>query len=464
MSEVVPSHEEQEADRKKAETPQQDLYFRLLVSFAAIGSIGTRILPLDDFNFPLGFACFWLVYPLAAYFITRKNLYYLDIVTRCLAIADAFLLGMLIHIIDFGLMPFILFLTIIQCQAMITGGWKKCVEDAVAYLVGLLVPFVFYQAHFNPLGDSSGSLASLIGICVYFVIYSIFIYRQIAEVRSQSVTLHAEQQDLKLKTWNLSRHVSPQVWKMIFSGHAVKLETKRKQLTVFFSDIKGFSEASEQLDPDVLNQMLGEYLTEMSNIVHKHGGTIDKFIGDAIMVFFGDPNTKGLKQDALACVSMAIEMKRTMKDLQQKWLSEGINMPLEIRMGINTGYCTVGNFGTQQRMDYTAVGTEVNLASRLESVSPPGEILISAATYNYVKDIVMCRDTGQVKVKGFAEPVQTFQVVDFRQNVGGNQTFYEQRTDGFAIYMDLDKIKSYDKEKVLKTLLTVATKLKNKPT
>lgn len=463
MSEVAATPEEKQQERKTNEVPKNELYIRLLISIAAIGSLGTR-LSIESINLPICFAGFLVVYPFMAYFLTRRFLFHVEHVTRAFAALDALLLGALIHIIDFGLMPAIMFLTIVMCQALITGGPKKCGEDAAAFVIGLLLPFTFYQTTFNPLGDIAGSLASLIGICVYFITYSILIYRQIVEVRSQSDLLHNEQHDLKMKAWNLSRYVSPQVWKMIFSGHSVKLETKRKQMTIFFSDIKGFSEASEQLDPDVLNQMLGEYLTEMSNIVHKHGGTIDKFIGDAIMVFFGDPATKGLKQDALACVSMAIEMKRCMKDLQQKWLSEGINMPLEVRMGINTGYCTVGNFGTQQRLDYTAVGTEVNLASRLESVSPPGEILISASTYNFVKDVVMCRDTGLVKVKGFTDPVQTYQVVDFRQNLGGNQTFYEQRTDGFALYMDLEKIRSYDKDKVLKTLLTVATKLKNKPT
>jgi class 3 adenylate cyclase len=159
---------------------------------------------------------------------------------------------------------------------------------------------------------------------------------------------------------------------------------------------------------------------------------------------------------------MAIEMKRKMKDLQLKWQSQGISVPLEIRMGINSGYCTVGNFGTQQRMDYTVIGTEVNLASRLESVAPPGEILISQSSHDLIRDMIMCRNTGPVKLKGFAEPVQTFQVMDFKQNLGGQQTYFDQQMDGFSIYMDIEKIKNYDQDKVLKTLLTIATRLKNR--
>jgi len=462
MSEAVGS-EEQKKEKESRETPKNEFYFRILIAFAAIGTLTSHV-DWEKFNLAFYFFIFWIAYPVVAYLVTKKLAFKLELVSRSFSAIDAFFLGMLVHIIDFGLMPGLMFLTIILCQGLITGGFRKCGEDIVAYAFGLLSVFIYHDASFNPLGDVTGSLASLIGISVYFMIYSFSIYKKIEDVRLKTNALHEEQQDLKIKAWNLSRYVSPQVWKMIFSGQSVKLETKRKQMTVFFSDIKGFSDAAEQLDPDELNAMLSEYLTEMSNIVHKHGGTIDKFIGDAIMVFFGDPVSKGLKQDAVSCVSMAIEMKRKMKDLQHKWQSHGITMPLEIRMGINTGYCTVGNFGTQQRMDYTAIGTEVNLASRLESVAPPGEILISSATYGQVKDIIMCRDIGLAKLKGFSEPVQTYQITDFRQNLGNNQTFFEQRTDGFSIYMDIDKIKAYDKDKVLKLLLATATRLKNKIT
>lgn len=462
MSEVS-NTEELQKEKERDEIPQNEFYFRILIAFAAIGTLASHI-AWGTYNLPFYFLFFWVIYPVVAYLVTKKMLHRLEMASRTFSIVDAFSLGTLVHIIDFSLMPGLMFLTIILCQALITGGFRKCGEDIAAYVFGLLSVYVYYDASFDPMGDVHGNLASLIGISVYFVIYSFFIYKKIEDVRIKAASLHVEQQDLKIKAWNLSRYVSPQVWKMIFSGQSVKLETKRKQMSIFFSDIKGFSDAAEQLDPDDLNAMLSEYLTEMSNIVHKHGGTIDKFIGDAIMVFFGDPVSKGLKQDAVSCVSMAIEMKRKMKDLQQKWLAQGITMPLEIRMGINTGYCTVGNFGTQQRMDYTAVGAEVNLASRLESISPPGEILISTATYGQIKDVIMCRDTGPAKLKGFSEPVQTYQVTDFRQNLGNNQTFFEQRTDGFSLYMDIDKIKAYDKEKVLKLLLAIATRLKNKIT
>jgi class 3 adenylate cyclase len=159
---------------------------------------------------------------------------------------------------------------------------------------------------------------------------------------------------------------------------------------------------------------------------------------------------------------MAIEMKKHMRIMQQHWLSQGIETPLEIRMGINTGYCTVGNFGTEQRLDYTVLGTEVNLASRLETASPPGEILVSHETYSLIKDVILCDDKGMINIKGFSQPVRVYLVRDFRKNIGDKQSYYEQRADGFSMYLDLDKVKNYDQERLIKALLTAAQRLKNK--
>ena len=185
--------------------------------------------------------------------------------------------------------------------------------------------------------------------------------------------------------------MSPQVYKSIFSGEKnVKIEAYRKKLTVFFSDIKGFTDLTDRLEPEVLSSLLNNYLNEMSNIALKHGGTIDKFIGDAILIFFGDPETQGEKKDARACVLMALEMRERMKYLRRMWEDQGISKPLEIRIGINTGYCNVGNFGSEDRLDYTIVGGEVNLASRLESNAEVGQILISHETYSMVKEKILC--------------------------------------------------------------------------
>ena len=243
------------------------------------------------------------------------------------------------------------------------------------------------------------------------------------------------------------------MWESIFSGKKhVRLETQRKKLTVFFSDIRGFTELSEELEAEALTDLLNTYLNEMSKICMKFGGTIDKFIGDSVMVFFGDPSSQGAKKDAMAAVSMAIAMRKHMKVLRQHWRAQGITKPLEIRMGLNTGYCTVGNFGADTRMDYTIIGRDVNLASRLESAAEAGEILISHETYSLIKDVIMCRDKGQINVKGFTRPVQIYQVVDFRRDLGATSSYVEHELPGFSMYLDTNGIQNFDKDRVIEAL------------
>ncbi len=166
----------------------------------------------------------------------------------------------------------------------------------------------------------------------------------------------------------LSKYLSPQLYRSIFSGtHNVEIASKRKKLTVFFSDIAAFTETTNNLESEELTDILNHYLTEMSTIALQYGATIDKYIGDAMLLFFGDPETRGVKEDAKACVLMAIAMQRRMRELEHQWRERGLERPFRIRMGISTGFCTVGNFGSQDRMEYTIIGNEVNLAARLES-------------------------------------------------------------------------------------------------
>ncbi len=165
----------------------------------------------------------------------------------------------------------------------------------------------------------------------------------------------------------LSKYLSPQIYKSIFSGDQnVEIASKRKKLTVFFSDIAAFTETTDNLESEDLTEVLNHYLTEMSAIALQHGATIDKYIGDAMLLFFGDPESRGVKEDAEACVRMAVAMQRRMRELEQEWRNRGLERPFRIRMGISTGFCTVGNFGSKDRMDYTIIGNEVNLAARLE--------------------------------------------------------------------------------------------------
>ena len=231
---------------------------------------------------------------------------------------------------------------------------------------------------------------------------------------------------LTLRTFHLSKYLSPALRKAILTGKDVKAGTQEKTLTVFFSDMEGFTKLAEELDPEQLTSLLNTYLTEMSEIAFRFGGTVDKVIGDAIMVFFGDPESRGVRADAVSCVSMAVAMQQAMKELQSRWRAEGIANPPALRMGINSGVCKVGNFGTENRLDYTLLGRTVNLASRLESAAASNEILISKDTYVLIADAVDCTDKGQISVKGFAAPVNVFSVTDLHKNIAIKQAIEDR--------------------------------------
>jgi adenylate cyclase len=158
----------------------------------------------------------------------------------------------------------------------------------------------------------------------------------------------------------------------------------------------------------------------MSRIASDYGATIDKYVGDAIVLFFGDPETRGVREDALAGVKMALAMQRRIGELGEVWRSVGIEIPLRCRMGIHTGFCTVGNFGSEDRMDYTIIGGAVNLASRLEHEAPPGSVLISYETHAHVRDEIHCEEQGHIRVKGLAYPVATYRAVDLKANLAGS--------------------------------------------
>ncbi len=247
---------------------------------------------------------------------------------------------------------------------------------------------------------------------------TVAIYSDITDLKQREEELTRKSNALEQLSNQLAKYLSPQVYDSIFSGkQEVKLDSKRKRLTVFFSDIIDFTKTTERLESEDLTQLLNHYLTEMSEIALTHGATIDKYVGDAIVIFFGDPETRGVKEDAVACVTMAIAMRKRMKDLEKIWMESGLEKPLKCRMGINTGLCTVGNFGSEDRMDYTIIGSGVNLAARLEKACPPGEILISYETYAHVKNVIECQPVGQIEAKGFAEPVSTHRVIDLYENL-----------------------------------------------
>jgi adenylate cyclase len=198
----------------------------------------------------------------------------------------------------------------------------------------------------------------------------------------------------------LSKYLSPYVYRSIFEGQTeAKISSYRKHLTVFFSDIQGFTTRAEEMEPQALTTWLNGYLNEMSKILLAHGGTLDKFEGDGVMAFFGDPTSEGESEDATRCLKMAIEMQE-----------KAAKMGIDVRMGIDSGLCTVGNFGSDEQMDYTIIGQIVNTASRLESSCEPGRILVTQAVKDLVGNEILFIPHGDIQLPGIERDLTAYWV------------------------------------------------------
>lgn len=242
---------------------------------------------------------------------------------------------------------------------------------------------------------------------------------------------------LKVLSEQLSRYLAPQVYQSLFDGsRQAEIRTQRKRLTVFFSDIKNFTESTAQWQPEEVTLLLNSYFAEMSQIAAEYGATLDKFIGDAIVIFFGDPHTLGVREDAVQCVRMAIAMQKRMEGLRARWRDMGIHRNFEIRIGINSGFCDVGNFGSSLRMEYTIIGREVNLASRLEQAAEPGEILISSQTHVLVEGEVQSDARDAILAKGFAQPIPVYVVRPETTGMPGDPEII--RCDRPGLHLEID--------------------------
>lgn len=259
----------------------------------------------------------------------------------------------------------------------------------------------------------------------------------------------------------IAKYLPPQLYRGIFAGEKeVQIATERKKLTVFFSDIVNFTSITERMQPEELTGLLNEYLTEMSAIAESHGGTINKFVGDAILVFFGDPESRGVVEDAKACLVMALDMQRRLAELNVQWRDRGIEEPFRARMGINTGFCNVGNFGSDDRMDYTIIGAEANLAARLQSIAQPGGIVLSYETFMLVRGLVRAHPLEPITLKGIARPVIPYEVEGAADALSQDPQVISEHGTGLDLFIDTRTIDAASAERVCRVLESAVAELK----
>lgn len=291
--------------------------------------------------------------------------------------------------------------------------WLALLGMTVAEQFGLLPYAPLYRdspvrnAHLH----SSWMVGSGGATLVIMLLVQVVIYFVIERWRDREAKLALASEQIAQANDVISRYVASQLAEHVRAGSHASLERhERRRLTLFFSDIEDFAATADQMEPEDLSGLLNEYLSEMTTIAESHGATIDKFVGDAIMIFFGAPAASSDRDQALRAVRMAIQMQDHLSKLREKWLAEGAEKPFHIRIGINTGQASVGAFGSRTRLEYTAIGRQVNLAARLQAQCERDRILVSHSTWALIHDEIGCTPKGEITLKGFQQPVKAYEV------------------------------------------------------
>jgi class 3 adenylate cyclase len=283
-------------------------------------------------------------------------------------------------------------------------SWHRGFKTAGYFLVAWIVFFVGLPlSAATMLGllpyNTVTSNLDVIGILVAVVLGSSALAGHVRSAEGKRDQARA----LATTTQRLTRYFPKTLVEKILSSEEEVLPiSQRKLVTVFFSDLRGFTDLTDRVAPERIGEILNEYITGMMELINRHGGTLDKIMGDGIMAFFGAPDEMDKREQARAAVTMAVEMQKRLGELGEKWNSEGIDHNMRLRVGITQDYVTVGNFGSNELMSYTAIGEGVNLASRMEAECPPGRILVSFSVYSLTKNEFPYGEIYEKDFKGFA--------------------------------------------------------------
>ncbi len=348
------------------------------------------------------FLLFLLVYPhLVLCACSRSG----DQVTaaRWIMPADFALVGVMIVAAGFSTLPTVAFVNGIVMSTLTIAR----PEVLLAGVLSLLASVAAVVAVVDPVAGSGGTgltdLLSAIFIVVYGGLVGRLAFAETTGLVETRRNLHRQKDTIEGVYRRIRPYVSPQLVTSLHSRETVA--TRRKFITVFFSDIQGFTALMDRQNEEMVARMLNGYLDEMARIADSHGGTIDKFMGDGVMVLFGAPGSRGIVADAVSCVAMALEMRDALDAIRHHWQLQGIPDGLHIRIGIHSGYCAVGNMGSSRRMDYTAVGGVVNIASRLENAAGRDEILVSLSAWSLVCGSFRGIRKADIAVKGIRHRV-----------------------------------------------------------
>lgn len=332
---------------------------------------------------------------------------------------------------------------ILRRHFLVQSGWTKFFDLEAIILSGLIMVLIV-----SKLKAVQGMIAALVLLCLFvtintfiFTYYNIWLNMVMPVLTMMNVYLGTtlyryvteEREKKKIRGAFQYYLTASVITEMLKDPTKLKLGGDKKELSVLFSDIRGFTTVSESLSPEDLVHLLNEYLTAMTNKVFQYDGLLDKYMGDAIMAVFGAPLNQ--PDHALRACRTALDMIEELKHLQKKWTDEGRPV-LNIGVGVNTGDMVVGNMGSEMRFDYTVMGDSVNLGSRLEGINKEygTNIVISEFTYTAVKDQLFCRELDSVRVKGKNLPVKIYELLGDMNEVARWQPFASVFEQALAMY------------------------------
>ncbi|MBT4160768.1 MAG: hypothetical protein HOE54_05625 [Gammaproteobacteria bacterium] len=339
--------------------------------------------------------CF--VYPYLVQLLLQRVSASTDIIRRSLVV-DALLTGLVVGMVGYSPTACIVLVTMLTVSIVIVAG-------PVALAIG--TPLCFGGAwltgrYYLTDGVRDLDLVSFACLLVYSGYIAWLVYRETSRLNTEHRREFSLRHELEQAKERLRPFIAPQLDRWESTP-----QVRRKRLTVFFSDIEGFTHLMDTVDETAVARWLNAYLEAMTKIAGIYGGTVDKFLGDGMMIFFGDPDSDGPVADAYACVSMAVDMRDKLRQMSTTWET---GRTIHIRIGIHTGYCLVGSFGCVERMDYTALGSAVNQASRIEGVAGRDEIVISESTFRLLRPWIRVKSLGKVALKGLSAPVDLHRV------------------------------------------------------
>lgn len=375
------------------------------------------------------------------------------------------LLALTTGLLQFDYIPILALWLLILLRLIFTNSKYAVSLLLLVVSVGLLS--VIYSYFFLPthyLTVKQQEILNFVMVLTVIIIVAYHVWSLVVSLRQKNQMLQLQQvriDTLVNVTNKLTRFLPQQIWQPIVKNNSkVEVVNQRRKLTILFSDIVGFTDLSDNISPDHLANILNTYLDRMTQVTQKYGATLDKFLGDGLLCYFGDMGGND-RDNAIACANMAIEMRREMEVLRHQWRLLGFG-GLYVRIGINTGYCYVGNFGSRNRMTYTVIGKEANYASRLESAAQKNQILISESTFNLIAHVHNCQAVGQFKFKGFQEAMNVWELLEPNSETLQQTHWVDYHLPGFNLHLNFHDIRNYDKNDIVKQLQDALTLIEEK--